>query len=680
MNPKKIQKAKNEETRVSSVKSGTKSVSSAKAEKRNSSSNSNSRRANAYQLKNTAEDRNTIILFSLIVMAVAFLLYAKALAFGYVYNDDNLFILEEPFKSFHHNLSNIGKAFTQGLTSGGSYYRPILSISWIIDAQFGGIEPGVYHFSNVLYHVIGSLLVFITLIKLHYNKITSLVFGLFFAVHPLLTPAACWISGRNDSLLAIFGLLSLISMISFLETSNNNKKWIYYILHVISFILTIYTKEAGAFFIFVGLVYMYINKKDNNILSKENISLIVCWIIISLIWYSMRHEALKYNPSPETIGMEALIANYPSFAAIIGKIFVPLYMVALSSYEALSIAVGLVFLGLVITLLFTSKTINKGRVIFGLLFFVFFIFPTLIVRLPGAADYYDYTEHRTYLPLFGIIIVIIEVLRSFKINFDLKNKLGLILMGIIVLVFGVRSFVYADTFDNRFSFWKNGMDIYPWKGRAYFDYAKAYMDIDSLDIAEKYYYKGIELSPNYKGNYVDLSVLYIKRKDFKKSAEMALKALSIDPDDPNASLNLGQAYMSQGMYDKAIKYFMKAEPANRNKPEMYISMGVAYFNMQDYDNAVRSYEYALRLNPRYALGYSNLAAVYFQMGQPDKAADLWKRTIQMDPNIEAPYHNLIIYYINVKHDRNSAIQVAQSLQKTGKGLPQQLQNMIQQGM
>ena len=618
-------------------------------------------------------DTKTIILYAVIIGLFAFLLYVRAVSFNYVYNDDNLFILDEPYRTFHSHLSNIGRAFTQGLTSGGSYYRPILSISWIIDSQIGGTKPLIYHLSNVIYHVIGSIMVFWALYKLNYSKMFSLIFGLLFAAHPILTPAACWISGRNDSLLAIFGLLSVISFKSYLEASEK-RKWLKYFLHLLAFALTVYTKEVGVFFMFVGAAYIYIYHK-NKLLSGKNITLYIGWFVVALIWFIMRQKALAHNPSPETIGMEAFVANYPSFIAVLGKMLIPLKMVALSSYESLSITAGIiVIIGLIIVMIFKKES-RKG-IVFGFLFYMFFIGPTLFVRLPGAGDYFDYVEHRSYLPLFGFLIMLIEVLKSFNIQFDFKKPIPLVIGVIVVLAFTVKTFAYQSVFDNRFDFWRNTMKIYPHKGRSYFDLGKAYMDIDSLDKAEKLYYEGLKLSPTYKGFYVDLSVLYIKRGNYIKSEEMSRKALAIDPNDMNASLNIAQALSSQGRFAEAIPYFKKAEPANRNKPEMYISMGVAYFNLRQLNEAVMAYQKALQLKPNYALGYSNLAAALFQMGNYKRAADMWMTAMKIDPDLDASYHNLIIYYCTITHEFDKAREIANKFQSRGRQLPQNLLNMI----
>ena len=135
-----------------------------------------------------------------IIAAVCVLLYARAVGFNYTYADDDWLIKDN--LSYNSDLSNITHSFTRIL--GSSYYRPVLVITFILEAQIAGDKILFYHITNLLLHLGGSLLVFFVLRKMGYKNLMSLFFGIFFAVHPILTPAAVWISGRNDYLLTVF--------------------------------------------------------------------------------------------------------------------------------------------------------------------------------------------------------------------------------------------------------------------------------------------------------------------------------------------------------------------------------------------------------------------------------------------------------------------------------------------
>ena len=129
-----------------------------------------------------------------VITAVTVLLYARCLSFDYIYCDDNLFILDN--ETYNRTIGNIVGSFTSTLTQTSSYYRPVFSSSFIVEEQIGGTSPRLHHLTNLLFHLLGTSLLFATLLKLGYPKGLSLGATLVFAVHPLMVPATAWISGR----------------------------------------------------------------------------------------------------------------------------------------------------------------------------------------------------------------------------------------------------------------------------------------------------------------------------------------------------------------------------------------------------------------------------------------------------------------------------------------------------
>jgi protein O-mannosyl-transferase len=106
-------------------------------------------------------------------------------------------------------------------TVGQAYYRPMMTISLILDAQIGGASPFIYHFTDIVIHLLASCLLFLFFKKLNYRKDLSFFFALIFAIHPVLSQAVGWIPGRNDTLLTVFILLAFIAFIDSLIIVDN---------------------------------------------------------------------------------------------------------------------------------------------------------------------------------------------------------------------------------------------------------------------------------------------------------------------------------------------------------------------------------------------------------------------------------------------------------------------------
>lgn len=110
-----------------------------------------------------------------IIMVVGLLLYIQTLFYKFTNLDDVYLIINN--QHFLSNILNIFKSFTTDvfyLSNGTAfYYRPILTISLMLDYQVGGVTPLIYHFTNIILHVVSSYLVFVFLIKLNYKKTVS---------------------------------------------------------------------------------------------------------------------------------------------------------------------------------------------------------------------------------------------------------------------------------------------------------------------------------------------------------------------------------------------------------------------------------------------------------------------------------------------------------------------------
>ena len=161
---------------------------------------------------------------------------------------------------------------------------PLLTLSLMIDAQFGVTSLFTFHLTNIILHILSSCLVFSLLLKLKYKKETALFFSVIFLVHPALTQAATWIPGRNDSQLCVFILLAFISFLNFLET----RKWKYYIGHLFFFMLALFTKETALGLGLICLYYLIFVVKEN--LPSFNKKIFAAsWLAVGMFWFFLQH-------------------------------------------------------------------------------------------------------------------------------------------------------------------------------------------------------------------------------------------------------------------------------------------------------------------------------------------------------------------------------------------------------
>ena len=149
------------------------------------------------------------LFIALAVLAV----YATAPSFNFIGFDDTEILKQRYF--IIGDLSKIKLAFTTDafLGTNGSFYRPLQTVSFMLDALIGGPKPFIYHFTNLVLYIVGSLCVFWLLLTLGYQRLLSLLLALVFALHPMFVPMVAWVPTRGDLLLTIFVIVSFILFI-----------------------------------------------------------------------------------------------------------------------------------------------------------------------------------------------------------------------------------------------------------------------------------------------------------------------------------------------------------------------------------------------------------------------------------------------------------------------------------
>ncbi|HVT34114.1 MAG TPA: hypothetical protein VHE37_00915 [Nevskiaceae bacterium] len=141
--------------------------------------------------------------------ALALALYARTLAYGYVW-DDTLYLTYLPLAWDWDELSRAAFGVFNVF-----YYRPLALLLLGTERAFSAGQPMIFHLDNVLLHAINSVLVAALGARVARRAGASalaagVLSGLFYAAHPVLIEGVAWISARFDLLCTTFCLLTLL--------------------------------------------------------------------------------------------------------------------------------------------------------------------------------------------------------------------------------------------------------------------------------------------------------------------------------------------------------------------------------------------------------------------------------------------------------------------------------------
>lgn len=521
--------------------------------------------------------------FHLWITISALLAYIRTPFFDWVYFDDHVLILDHLW--FIRDIGNFFNAFKMEvfhvLHASAAYYRPILTISFMLDAQLSGERPFFYHLTDLLIHLIVSNLVFVFLHKLNIRKTVAFIFALVFAVHPVLTQATAWVPGRNDSLLALFLLPAMIYFLDYIQNKTSRSL----ILHILFFSLSMYTKESAILLpVMCGLYLLLFTRKVFT--RAENYILGSMWVMVFVVWFFMRQAALE-NPIQYTASqiIKAFISNTPAVLLYLGKVLFPFNLSVLPTLQDSTINWGLLALILVAIALILSKWKNIKAIIFGIFWYLIFLYPSFI--RPSSEYVPDFIEHRLYVPIIGLFIIFSQI--SFIANINLSDKRVKYLFTTLILLLGLGTFVYSGNFANKTVFWKNAVKHSPNHPLAQKNLGAMYYLDRNLDEAEKYFRKSLELNPTESMIHNNIGLIYLQRKNYEEAEKWFAKELELYPYYDNAHFNWGLSYYTRGEIKKAEEMWLKTVQINPDHTGALRSLALYY--LENKDDAKAKYYY-----------------------------------------------------------------------------------------
>ena len=512
------------------------------------------------------------------IIGVGALLYFKSIFFDFCYFDDQELIVQNG--AFLSNISNIFQAFCMKVYPkilATPYYRPLLIVSFILDAQVGGIFPFIYHLTNVAIHLAVSSLVFGLFVQLGCRKGVALFFAMVFAVHPALTQAVAWVPGRNDSMLAAFAIASFIAFLKFIASESRKA----YIWHLIFLLLAVFTKESALILVAMCYLYLLLFREKGQKARVDLLMLAAGHITVCAIWFIPRYFVTR-GSDPVTLFdiWNLIIPQLPAILQLIGKAVLPVHQSVFPTMRESPCVFGIASAALITALAVFSRKGSRRLIFFGAAWLMFFLVPPLIRSHAPVIN--DVLEHRLYLPIIGLMIILME-LDLVKNGSAFKRKI-LAVAGIVILclLFG-KAFIYLDNFRNAEAFWENAVGGSPRSTFAHLKLGEVYYKHDRLDEAEVQIRQAMRLDffSRYAGHYY-LGHIYLKKGAVREAEKEFQKTLALIPNNDWAYMSLGVLYYKAGRYGEAERMWKRSLEENADNAESAKTLAIYYAEKKDF--------------------------------------------------------------------------------------------------
>ena len=475
------------------------------------------------------------VLHIIFLVIAATAVYATSLGGDFVYDDKPMITAYE----FVQDIGNVPAAFVSPTSIYGNvnYYRPLQTVSYMVDYFLWGELPAGFHVTNILFHVLAVILVYAFIMTLFREKTVAFMAALMFAVHPVHTTVVSYIAGRADAMLCVFTLGALTLYIRF---RYGGKGIAYYAFSILFFVLALTTKETAMIIPVVIALFDSYGRRFTRLEAgpRPGPYQSAFWVILAayVLFRMMRMSFFVEGAmAPFPFANRLITAPY-NMAQYLRLTFFPndLHMgrqpwIAGSLFEG-KVLVSIIVIALVAFFAHRSRSSEKP-VWFGLCWFTVMILPTLNIITPL---FYTIAENWLYVPSIGLFLAIAWLAnRAYKklASSSLPvSRYGITaVMAVYILTMAAITTNHNKVWKDEITLGMNALRFSPREFKIYNNIGVEYLSRGQLDEAEEYFWECLEIKPDTGMAYFNLYRVYSKRGDRAGAIQYLNKARQLDP-------------------------------------------------------------------------------------------------------------------------------------------------------
>jgi len=575
---------------------------------------------------------------ALFVALITFLVYLPALQNDFVNWDDPDYVYE------NQNIRSIDFRSLKWMfsTFHVQNWHPLTWFSHAVDYAIWGLNPMGHHLTSIIFHGLNAFLIVVLVMRLLDKKsegllssplnnrahqtarITAVVIGLLFGLHPLHVESVAWISERKDVLYAFFFLLSIVSYLKYTSSEQGRQKVLNYIFCMLFFIFSLMSKPMAVTLpvVFIILDIYPLGRVELRSLFKFHhkvfveklpfITLGLASAIITILAQQKEIASFEVHPG------ERILVAFRSLAFYLFKIIWPIDLSPLYPYPSQISLLSLQYVSSLFLIsgitVFCVLSWKKYKVFSAVwVYFIVTLLPVIgIVKIgtQAAADRY------TYLPSIGPFFLMGLCIASLWKK-DAAPKNGVTLKRLSVIAFSILiSSILSVMTIKQIRIWRDPLTLWDTELRRY----------------------SIPGAYNNRGN------AYLLLGQYQQAIEDYNKALKQDRDFAKAYNNRGLAYEKLGKYQLAIEDFSLSIRTNNHEPLAYLNRGNVFKALSNYQKAIQDYSKAIELNPRKEDFYNNRGDAYLLLGQYQQAIEDFNMAIRLNRDYDNAYLNRGIAY------------------------------------
>ena len=501
-----------------------------------------------------------------IVLAVLTLaVYRQTYQFDFLKFDDEVYVTENIYIQSGITPDRLHWAFS---TLYAEFWHPVTWLSLMLDYQIHGLNAGGYHQSNLILHILSTLLLFLL-----FNRMTGAVWrsafvAALFALHPLRVESVAWIAERKDVLSVFFGLASLYAYALYAESLKLSR----YALCFILFVLSLMSKPTMVTLPFALMLLdgwplqrwqQAIHARGHGFISVkwlfgEKIPFILLSIIFSILtlWAQQKgHMIVSLENLPFSIRFQNAVMSYVSY---LEKILWPVNLASFYPYEY--------FFSLwkILTACFILMVISMAVIYFrqrlSFLFVGWFWYLGTLIPVIGLVKSADYAmaDRFTYVPSIGIAMMLVWGIPLLFPRQEMHKKLLFAAGTGILAIFAMLSWQQCSYWKNSIELWSHALQVTENNAKAHNNLGRALRAEGKIKDAIDHYDSAVRIAPDKAVVYLNRALAYASLGQHQRSIEDFNLAVDLNPNFTAAYNNRGMVYILQSKKTLGCRDFQKA--------------------------------------------------------------------------------------------------------------------------
>lgn len=523
--------------------------------------------------------RNWLVYILLIVITLV--VYSRVTEFKFVHYDDLTYVTDNDHVKTGLTPANIRYAFSW--TEDGNWI-PLTWMSYMLDhdvsAQLYSMEvtdsesPAVYHATNLILHVMNTLLLFIVLSALTGLRWRSAMVAAIFAVHPLHVESVAWVAERKDVLSTFFLLLTLCAYVWY-----SKRPGVYrYLLVAVAFALGLMAKSMLVTLPVVMLLLdMWPLRRlvgwtgDKKVpgeplrrLVLEKAPLLVLSLAAAVVAvFAQKHGNAVGSLADYPLG-ERLANALVSYIVYVGKTIWPTKLACLYPHPHGGLPVwqvagcSLIFAALTFAAVRVTRKLPYLTV--GWLWYVITLLPVIGVVQVGTQAMAD---RYTYIPMIGLSIAIVWGVSELLAGRRAGSTTFAVVSGLVICCLMVPAYSQMGFWRDDLTLFGHAIEVTSDNATAQFNLANSLVRDGQLDPAIAHFREAIRIDPNKSEAHNNLGGILLSQHETSEAAEHFRIAVRLKPDYPDAHSNLAIVLMDEGKVSEAIAHL---KIAHRLKP------------------------------------------------------------------------------------------------------------------